>query len=181
MAKGHLDELQKAEVVSRSKLEPSVFIMYRIVTGKVVVPVDDILLPADSHTRSKHEHKYRHFNSTCEQYRHSFLYKLSLSGTCYLRPALKLIPQKLLRPHCAPPPHPPPPPPPVDVILQLEDCRLSILILIKTHYWINHRQNFYYRGGCYRQVSLYLYLECINSLRPSDAFMLWWTNHHWFR
>ena len=33
-----------------------------------------------------------------------FLYKLSLSGTCYLRPALKLIPQKLLRPHCAQPP-----------------------------------------------------------------------------
>ena len=33
-----------------------------------------------------------------------FLHKLSLSGTCYLRPALKLIPQKLLRPHCAQPP-----------------------------------------------------------------------------
>ena len=47
-------------------------LMYRIVTGKVVVPVGDILLPADSRTRSKHEHKYRHFNSTCEQYRHSF-------------------------------------------------------------------------------------------------------------
>ena len=31
-----------------------------------------LLLPADSRTRSKHEHKYRHFNSTCEQYRHSF-------------------------------------------------------------------------------------------------------------
>ena len=47
-------------------------LMYRIVTGKVVMPVDDILLPADSRARSKHEHKYRHFNSTCEQYRHSF-------------------------------------------------------------------------------------------------------------
>ena len=47
-------------------------LMYRIVTGKVVVPVD-ILLPADSHTCSKHEHKYRHFFPTC-------LYKLSLSG-----------------------------------------------------------------------------------------------------
>ena len=47
-------------------------LMYRIVTGKVVVPVDDILLPADSRTRRKYEHKYRHFNSTCEQYRHSF-------------------------------------------------------------------------------------------------------------
>ena len=79
-------------------------LMYRIVAGKVVVPVDDILLPADSHTSSKHEHKYRHFISTCEQYKHSFLYKLSLSGTCYLRPVLKLIPQKLLSGLAAPNP-----------------------------------------------------------------------------
>ena len=80
-------------------------LMYRIVMGKVVKPVDDILLPADSRTRSKHEHKYRHFNLTCEQYIDiHFLYKLSLSGTCYLRPVLKLIPQKLLRPRCTHPP-----------------------------------------------------------------------------
>ena len=34
--------------------------------------VEYILLPADKHTRSKHEHKYKHFTTTCEQYQHHF-------------------------------------------------------------------------------------------------------------
>ena len=47
--------------------------MFRIVTDKVTVPLEDSLLPADFRSRSKHEHRYRHFITNCEQYRHSFL------------------------------------------------------------------------------------------------------------
>ena len=74
------------------KLEAKQWRVSRFVTGKVVMPIDDILLPADSpHTQQARTQI--HFIPTCVQYRHSFLYKLSLSGTSYLRPVLKLIPQ----------------------------------------------------------------------------------------
>ena len=48
-------------------------LMFRIVTGKVAVPVEDtILLHSGTRTCSNHKHKYRHLITNCEQYRHPF-------------------------------------------------------------------------------------------------------------
>ena len=43
-------------------------LMFRIVTDEVAVLVEDILLPADPRTRSKHKHKYRHFITNRETF-----------------------------------------------------------------------------------------------------------------
>ena len=87
-----------------SHVQKDLSLMYRIVTGKVVVPVDDILLPADSRTRSNTSTNTDTLFQPVSNIDIHFFYKLSLSGTCYLRPVSKLIPQKLLTPRCAQPP-----------------------------------------------------------------------------
>jgi len=47
-------------------------LMYKIIHGKVAVPVGDTLIKSDSRTRSSHLHKFKQISSNCEQYRHSY-------------------------------------------------------------------------------------------------------------
>ena len=47
-------------------------LLFRMVHGKVAVPVEDILEKADSRTRSQHSYKYKHLTANTEQFKNSF-------------------------------------------------------------------------------------------------------------
>ena len=49
--------------------------IFKIVTGRVAVQAEGTLLPADSRTRHKYKHKYRHLPATCNQCLNSFFVK----------------------------------------------------------------------------------------------------------
>jgi len=47
-------------------------LLFRIVQGKIAIPVDDILTRADARTRSPHDYKFRHISANTQQYNNSF-------------------------------------------------------------------------------------------------------------
>ena len=78
-----LNQLGWIPLVQRRR-EARLALMYKIVQGKVAIPVDSILTLADQHTRKKHQYKYRHLISNTEQYRNSLFPSLHtlLDLTC---------------------------------------------------------------------------------------------------
>ena len=63
-----LNKLGWIPLVQRRR-EARLALMYKIVQGKVAIPVDGILNLADQRMRKKHPYKYRHLISNTEQYR----------------------------------------------------------------------------------------------------------------
>ena len=62
-------------------------LLYKIVTGRDAVQAEGTLVPADSHARAQHTHKYRHLRATCNLTLNFFLSIPewnSLSKTCVL-------------------------------------------------------------------------------------------------
>ena len=66
-----LNQLGWIPLVQRRR-EAWLALMYKIVQGKVAIPVDDILSLADQRMRTKHPYKYRHLISNTEQSRNSY-------------------------------------------------------------------------------------------------------------
>ena len=66
-----LNQLGWIPLVQRQR-EARLALMYKIIQGKVAIPVDDILTLADQRTCKKHPYNYRHLISNTEQYRNSY-------------------------------------------------------------------------------------------------------------
>ena len=47
-------------------------LFYKIINGLASVETEDILTPADSHTRKNHSFKFKHLQENCDSYRYSF-------------------------------------------------------------------------------------------------------------
>ena len=54
-------------------------LLFRIVQGKIAIPVDDILTRADVRTRSQHDYKFRHISANTQQYKNTFFFFLICS------------------------------------------------------------------------------------------------------
>ena len=66
-----LEDLQWPELAQRRR-EARLALMYKIIHGKVAIPVDDILKQPDKRTRKKHKFTNRHLDPNIEQFRNSF-------------------------------------------------------------------------------------------------------------
>ena len=66
-----LKDLQWPELAERRR-EARLALMYKIIHGKVAIPVDDILKQPDKRTRKKHQFTYRHLDPNIEHFRNSF-------------------------------------------------------------------------------------------------------------
>ena len=66
-----LKDLQWPELAERRR-EARLALMYKIIHGKVAIPVDDILKQPDKRMRKKHKFTYQHLDPNIEQFRNSF-------------------------------------------------------------------------------------------------------------
>ena len=57
-------------------------LFYKIINGLASVETEDILTPADSHTRKNHSFKYKHLQANCDSYD---------IGTLFFQPLVYLI------------------------------------------------------------------------------------------
>ena len=78
-----LKDLQWPELAERRR-EARLALMYKIIHGKVAIPVDDILKQPDKRTRKNHTFTYRHLDPNIEQFWNSFSLEPYQSGTIYL-------------------------------------------------------------------------------------------------
>ena len=47
-------------------------LFYKIVHGDIAIPTTDILIEADTRTRSQHQYKYRHISTNVDSYKFSY-------------------------------------------------------------------------------------------------------------
>ena len=88
-------------------------LLFRIIHDIILVPHQDLLLKADSRTRSSHQFKYRTIRTSTDPYKHFFFLELYLNGICYTRILLIPKPSTNLRVGSSHhPPHPCARPPP---------------------------------------------------------------------
>jgi len=67
-----LQDLQWQPLKERRR-EIRLTLLFRIVQGKIAIPVEDILTRADARTRSQHDYKFRHISANTQQYKNFFV------------------------------------------------------------------------------------------------------------
>ena len=66
-----LQDLQWQPLKERRR-EIRLTLLFRLVHGKIAIPVDDVLTRADARTRSQHDYKFCHISANTQQYKNSF-------------------------------------------------------------------------------------------------------------
>ena len=79
-------------------------LLFKIIHDIISVLHQDLLLKADSRTRSSHQFKYRTIRTSTDPYKHSFFLELYLNGICYTRTLLIPKPSTNLKSRLLPPP-----------------------------------------------------------------------------